>query len=303
MVFHPFRQLGLKLLSVAVAVLLWFAVAGEQIVERSLLVPLELQNKPERLEITVVPPASVDVRVRGASSTLGRLGTADLVAVLDLSTAKPGRRFFHLSPDQIRVPFGVEVAQVSPSTLPLEFEPAETRVVPVVPNIEGRPAEGYVVERITVEPAAVQVVGPETPVRELREAVTDPISVAGLSRSLKETATIGLQTPGVRLKSAHNALVTIAIGPAPVERTLTNVPVRMRNIPPRLSAQVSPLVVAVVARGPKAAIDGTAAEPISPFVDLAGLGAGRYNLRVRVEPAQNLEILRIDPAVVRVTLR
>ena len=47
-------------------------------------------------------PALVDVRVRGASSTLSRVSAGDIVAVLDLRGARPGRRLFQLSPEQVR---------------------------------------------------------------------------------------------------------------------------------------------------------------------------------------------------------
>ena len=46
MAFRPFQHLGLKLLSLVVAIFLWYAVSGEQVVERSLRAPLELQNIP-----------------------------------------------------------------------------------------------------------------------------------------------------------------------------------------------------------------------------------------------------------------
>ena len=39
------------------------------------------------------------------------------------------------------------------------------------------------------------------------------------------------------------------------------------------------------------------------FVDLAGLGPGRYNLPVRLEPPQGAAIVRSDPATVRVRIR
>ena len=44
----PFRHFGLKLMSVALAVLLWMTVSGEETVERGLRVPLELQQFPAR---------------------------------------------------------------------------------------------------------------------------------------------------------------------------------------------------------------------------------------------------------------
>ncbi|MEK6629188.1 MAG: CdaR family protein, partial [Acidobacteriota bacterium] len=112
MAYNPFRHVGLKALSVAIAVLLWFAVGGEKIVERSLRSPLELQNIPEGLEVVGDAPGNVNVRVRGSSSALGQLSTGDVVTVLDLSTARAGRNLVYLTPDFVRVPFGVEVTYV-----------------------------------------------------------------------------------------------------------------------------------------------------------------------------------------------
>ena len=61
-------------------------VSGEETVERGLRVPLELQQFPAGLELLGDVPATVDVRVRGASGTLSRVGAGDVVAVLDLRT-------------------------------------------------------------------------------------------------------------------------------------------------------------------------------------------------------------------------
>jgi hypothetical protein len=46
-----------------------------------------------------------------------------------------------------------------------------------------------------------------------------------------------------------------------------------------------------------------ASDSVKAFVDLAGLGAGRYNLRVQVDPAESFGVVVIDPAVVSVTIR
>ena len=143
---HPFRHLGLKTLAILLAALLWLTVSGEHIVERSLRVPLEFRNIPEALEIVGSAPDTVDVRLRGSSIVLSRLQPGEIVAVLDLGTGRPGSRLFHIRNDEVRAPFGVEVAQVVPSTLSLELEKSARRVVPVVPQVEGEPAAGYVVE-------------------------------------------------------------------------------------------------------------------------------------------------------------
>ncbi len=117
----PFRHIGLKLLSLAIALLLWMAVSGEETVERSLRIPLELQQFPAGLELQGEVPSTADVRVRGTSGALGRVSPGDIVAILDLRGARPGRRLFHLTPEQVRTPFGVEVVQVSPPTIAMVF--------------------------------------------------------------------------------------------------------------------------------------------------------------------------------------
>ena len=116
-----FSHLGLKLLSLAMALLLWMVVSGEETVERGLRVPLELQQVPAGLELTGEVPTTVDLRVRGPSGTLGRLAAGDIVAVLDLRGATEGRRLFPLTMEQVRVPFGVEVVQVSPPSVAMGF--------------------------------------------------------------------------------------------------------------------------------------------------------------------------------------
>jgi len=123
MVYHPFRHPGLKVLAVALATLLWLTVAGEHIVERSLRVPLEFRNIPQELEISGEPPATVAVRLRGSSALLSRIDPGEIVAVLDLSNARAGSRLLNIRNDEVRVPYGVEVAQVMPGTLSVELEP------------------------------------------------------------------------------------------------------------------------------------------------------------------------------------
>jgi hypothetical protein len=117
----PFRRLGLKLLSVALAVLLWMVVSGEETVERGLRVPLELQQVPAGLELQGDFPTTVDVRVRGASGALTRLGAGDVVVVLDLHGIEPGPHAFALTPAAVRAPFGVQVVQVSPTAVTMKF--------------------------------------------------------------------------------------------------------------------------------------------------------------------------------------
>jgi YbbR domain-containing protein len=301
--YHPFRNLGLKLLALTLAVLLWMTVAGEHLVERSLRVPLEFRNVPEALEIVGNTPDTVDVRLRGSSALLSRMQSGEIVAVLDLAGARSGSRLFHIRADEVRAPFGVEVAQVIPSTLALDLEKSAHRSVPVVAATEGDPAPGYVVGRIRSEPATVEIVGPETRVRQVAEATTEPVPIKDAKAQVRDAVAIGVVDTSVRLAQPQNAQVTVEIWPAPVERQIDGVPVRYRNVAQGLSAQLSPRFVRVTVRGEQTALAQLEPDSVEAYLDLAGLGAGRYNLRVQVAPAERFGVVAIDPAVLTVTVK
>lgn len=301
--YSPFRHLGLKLVAVALAALLWMIVAGDHLVERSMRVPLEFRNIPTELEIVGDPPTSVDVRLRGSSAQLARLEPREIVAVLDLSGARPGSRMFHLRNDEVRAPYGVDVSQVVPGTLALDLEKSGRRTVPVVPALDGEPAPGFVIGKVTSNPPSVEVAGPESRLKQLTGATTEPVAVDGRKEKFSDQVTVGITDSAVRLVQAQNASVTVDIVPAPVEREFPGVPVRMRNLGQGLSASVQPTLTRVTVRGRREALSDLRAGSIDAFVDLAGLAPGRYNLRVQLDPSQAFGVSSIDPAVVDVTIR
>ena len=298
----PFRHLGLKVLSLVLAVFLWMVVSGEETVERGLRVPLELLQVPAGLELTGEVPATVDVRVRGASGSLSRVSTGDVVAVLDLRSARSGRRLFPLTPEQVRVPFGVEVVQVQPSALAMAFESSASRQVPVVPAVDGRPAPGYVVGQMTADPKTVEVIGPETAVRRVTEALTEPVSVSGARDHVRQSVILGLIDPSLRLKNARAAMVTVQIVPAPLERSLRGRPVHLRNVPGTLEAQAIPSAVDLTLRGSREALARVEADDIVAYVDLTGLGPGQYSLTVHADSSPEAGVTRIEPSSVQVQI-
>ncbi len=304
MAYHPFRHLGLKVLAITLASVLWFTVAGEHVVERSLRAPLAVRNLPPNLEIVGDLPESVDVRVRGSSAQLSRLDTGDVVAMLDLTTARTGSRLFYLRSDEVSVPYGIDVAQVMPPTISLSIEKSVSRIVPIVPTTDGDPAAGFVVGRISAEPSTVLVQGPESHVRDVASATTEPVEIDGKSQRVRDVVTVGVTDSSVRLvEQPQSATVVIEILPAPIEREVPGVTVRSRNLARGLVQTVVPEVVRVNCRGQRDVLGRIRPETIDAFVDLAGLGPGHYNLRVQVDPWEEVGVGAVSPSLVAVTIR
>ena len=298
---HSFAHTGLKVVSVALAVLLWMLVSSQRApVERGLRIPLELQNLPQNLEMVEPPQESVDVRIRGTADALSRIAPGDLVATIDLSSAQPGRRLFHLSTERVKAPFAVAVTQVTPASVAIRFEPSATRIVPVVPSVEGEPAAGYIVGKVSAEPPTVEIVGPESILRRVTEAITEPLWVGSARSDVRSSVTLGVADEGVRVKNAKTAVVSVEIVSAPEERQFSSVPVRTRNLARGLTAAVSPATVRVRVRGTQEMLAKIRDTSIVAYVDLGGVGRGDYGLPVRLEPTVGVGVDQLDPMVVSI---
>jgi YbbR domain-containing protein len=295
-----FRHIGLKAVSIALAALIWLIVSGEQVVERALRIPLEFTNVPSSLEIVGDPPDVVDVRVRGSSGALSRIATGELVAVLDLVTARAGQRLFHLSAADVRSPFGVEVVQLSPSNVYMTFEPSASKRVPVVPEVEGEPAAGFEIGTVTAEPSTVEVEGPTSAVKAMTSAVTEPLSAAGASATVSELVTVGVPDPSVRLKTPGPVRVTVNVTPAQRQWAIAGVGVKVLQAKGHVT--INPAAVTVHVRGPRDTM-GADASAFEASIDVEGLRPGDYQLPVRVVLPARIGMVRVEPGEVRVRIR
>lgn len=129
-------NLGMKALALALAVALWWFVAGESKVQVGFIVPLEIRGVPTGLTITNKVERQVELRLAGPPSILGTLQQTDVSAVIDLSSSKQGKQVLHLDVRSIKVPPGIKVQRIYPNVIEVTLERLERRRIPVVARVD-----------------------------------------------------------------------------------------------------------------------------------------------------------------------
>jgi YbbR domain-containing protein len=267
------------------------------------LVQVQFRNMPPSLELVGETVRNVDVRLSGAASLISALESYQVVATVDLTDARAGVRVFPLTAEQISVPLGVEVKGVNPATISLALEPGASKMVPVKPTIDGDPADGYEIGEVIVQPQQVEILGPESHLKDAPDAVTERISIEGATSDVADTVGIGVTDPAVRLRQPHSARVTIRILAGPVAK-FVNRPVVFQRLAPGLKATAQPAAVAVSIRAAGRVLAAIAEPLLKPYVDVQGLGPGRYNLPVRLDPQGAAYVVTaIEPSAVAVRIQ
>ncbi len=117
------RNVGLKLLALLIAFLLWTTYTAEPRVEVGYDVPVEFVHIADNVAVGPETPSRVHVRLRGRSLVLRRLAPADIAVRVDLSRRGAGEMLYRPVADQLGLPPGVELVSIIPSELRIQLHP------------------------------------------------------------------------------------------------------------------------------------------------------------------------------------
>jgi YbbR domain-containing protein len=175
---HVFHNLGIKVISLLLAIGLWWVVSRDTVSEIPVDVAIEFHGIPENLEIATVNIPQAQVRVSGPERVIHRLRPSDVHLELDISGARPGERTFDLTAHEVHQPYELDVVQIIPSQLRLDFDTRLTRTIDIHPRIVGLPIQGYRLGRVVLDPSVMTVTGPQKRVEAVDAATTDPIDIS-----------------------------------------------------------------------------------------------------------------------------
>jgi YbbR domain-containing protein len=299
-----FENSGLKVISLILGVSLWYIVAGERGTEIVLSIPLEFQNVAEGLEVIAESAQQVDVRLRGSSEFLRGLSPQEIQAAVDLTDALPGDNTVYLTPGQVDKPYGVRVMRVTPASVNLTIEPVSQRRVRAVPRVVGKPATGFVLASIDLDPPEIMVSGPISRLANLEQVATEPISAEGLRETYSQSLRVLIDDPFVRLPDGNTVEVTLEVQEERIQRELSPVPIS--KSPSSAEVTLTPASLTIVIAGPRSVVERLRPEHLQARVNVDGLDPGDHRLaphiEVRLPDGVDIEIISVVPEEVRARL-
>ena len=216
------ENLGWKLLSVAVAFLLWLGIVGEPEQSIAITIPIQYKNIPTDLEISSEMPDKLRVEVRGHSRRLTPAGLTTAAVVINLAPAQtPGERTFTIEESNLELPAGVIMSRAVPSQIRVRLERRTAKDIPIKLKLEQQLGPQFRIKHAEVKPAVLHVLGPESRVARVMFAETDPIDI----RETAGLATFQVQTfvgdPQVRIEGTGAVTVEIEIERIPANEQKT----------------------------------------------------------------------------------
>ena len=302
------KNWGLKIISLFLAIALWYYAVGEENIEVTRVVPLKIIVKNQQMSILKTSAHAVQVTFVAPRALLSDLTREGFRAVHEIGSEvkKAGDYSFRLEPRELKIENPqIRIAKIEPEIIQVALDELIARKMPVKANFVGEPAFGYKVGEAQIEmsPNAVMVEGPKGQLEKIDSIKTEKIDLVGRVRSLRRTVTLELPE-NVKLLGEPYIDVYVPIDEASDEKKMDNIPVkRVEGASENRKAEIQPAHVSLVLRGPQKRFETLKPEDILAFVDVSLLLPGEHEVPVKVVLPKGLDLKEDKPVTVKISIK
>lgn len=297
------ENLGLKLMSLIVAIGLFAFFRGAQNFQRTFTVSLVALMPNEAVPRELMNPLPTEVRLslRGSRNQLDGLRSDDLGPVqVDLRSGQVSH--VELDPSMFTIPPGLGVEGIDPPSFELRWDDIVERTVTIELSRSGATPAGLVqVGEILAEPAEVKVRGPKSSVEGLKVRAA-AFDVTALQEGTHKR-TLDLDKPPPRCSfSVPNVVAQLEIARELKKKVFGALKIEIVGMP---KAKTSPGVVNVTIEGTPEEVDGITQDLLLPRVEpkTAGLDTEKSPGSAMIDVLVDLPKVKLEISPKRVLLK
>lgn len=293
----------LKLLSLFFAVFLWYFVAGEDNVDMTVKVPVEVINLPQNLIVANEYKKELEVTVSGPRGLIRNM--ADEVSrTVDLSKATQGPVVIKNDNNSIPVPWGVQVLRTKPAEFILQLDKLIEKKLPIHAVTTGQIPKGYTLVSVLLEPPEITITASEAIIGKESVINTLPLDINGLTSSTITHTSLELAPEIAELIGHPVVTASIIIEEKQVHRLVKDIPITLPTGDGIPALKIAPTTVAVRVGIPFSLAQTTRNDRslLTTTITAAGLQPGTHTIKVLVKAVEGVKILEIEPPEVRVTV-
>ncbi|WP_022849743.1 CdaR family protein [Limisalsivibrio acetivorans] len=292
------KNIHLKILSVIIALALWFSLVSGEYQEFSVYAPVKLKNMQEDY-VAVTDDSHVTIVAKAPRATVKNIDYNGIAIEVDVSKLNPGDTYHRLDESEIKIPPGMQIVRVEPEGISITVDTLIKKSVEVIPTFIGDPHPGFKVGTISVFPETVEIEGARKKLTAVSSVETLPVNISGRSSSI--TYSIGMkETDGVKSFYPEQVEVVVSFKENIVEETVEDIKVTPVNLPEGFSAEVTDNVTVKVRGRNDLLVSDYINDKFKFFVDMSETdSAGKYLKEVSYREFKGFEILSIQPTRVR----
>ena len=173
----------------------------------------------------------------------------------------------------------------------------------IKPRTIGKPAPGYYISQILVNPDEISIYGNYSKINDLEFLETIPIDVNGI------TKTLAVKVPPVLVEGLYIlegepqlTEVNIQVKENIIQKTLRDVPIKIENTSPFISCDIEPKNAEIIIEGKNILIDEIEKEDIKVFVEFTENLKINQEIKLEVQLPEGVSLIKVEPEEVNLKI-
>jgi len=274
-----------KILSVAIAVLLFYFYRLNTTEEYYISVPLEIILSDNFVAADAYP-TDVRVSLRGSSGSFFSINEKDITAYVDFSTKEKSGYYREpikikkwgnaLSADPLEI-------KVKPTEIRLKIEEKLVKNVPVIPVIKGSSSENFEVLGSSIIPDNVTIEGPQSIIEKISSIKTEDINIGNRRENFSISVKLEKINDLIKIVEENEVRFYGRIGKSLISKNIAPVEIEIRGKNNNMVYDIDFSTGSVKLEAERNIINFINIENCSLYVDLSDIDTpGIYNLPVVV---------------------
>ena len=300
--YRAFTQnIGTKLISVIVAVVLWVVVFNSWEVEVTQKVPLKIVA-PAGYMVETETPEEVSVRLVGPQSFLRSIIDQPQEPIrIEVKERKIGRINYRLFSDQVPVPSRVEVLDINPKVVPIYLDQVSRKKVKLKAQFNGSLPKEYDLERVEITPPEIKIQGSSQVLKGLNVIETRPINLNNIKNPQTIPAKLDLKASGVKVLGPQPKVQLLVRSKKEANYRLRNV--KVRHSFDKRSVEIIPSKVTVLVRIKKEDLKNINESNVIAQIPHRSYKTGQtFKSEVSIKLPENVGFVSIEPEKVQVRI-
>jgi YbbR domain-containing protein len=171
----------------------------------------------------------IEVAISGPRRLIQEMRRQNISLPIDLGKAEPGAMVIKNEAESIPLPRGITVQRVQPANITLMVDRLARKDLTITPVTKGKPAAGFILDRLTLNPAQITVTGPQKVLDKENVLKTSTINLEGVDQSTTLQVHLDLSETLLNLIGETVIEANVLLKETMLRKTVRGVPINIKN--------------------------------------------------------------------------
>jgi hypothetical protein len=172
-------------------------------------IPIEYMNRNPGMEILDASVNSIKIQLGGSGPLIRTLRPDNLRLKIDLGKSVVGKNIYTITNENISLPPGVFIKTFYPTVVEVSLDVPDKKELPIQVDWTGKLPGNMRMEKVTIEPSVVQIIGGSQLLKNITTIYTEKIPLESIQSSRTVIVNLALSPASLKVAPGFKEKITV----------------------------------------------------------------------------------------------